>query len=307
MRRFALIGAGFIGGVHANNLAAHPDVDFALVYDVDETRAKSVADRYNARVATLDEVFDPTAVDAVFIASSTDTHADHLRRAATAGLPVLCEKPIDLDLPRPSRWFSTRMTEAFPPWSISTAVSIATTLNLRRVVASGDVGSGATDSDDLARPVPAAARVHRRLRRPDARSDRPLLRPREVDRRRGPRGRVRDGLDADRTETAASTATSTSPRSLCGFPAARWSRSTVRARSATDTTNASRYSDRPAWSKRAAIGPVRYLATQSDQVVDDGLHDSWFERVAASYRAALDHFVDALEGRTTIGPTWPRR
>ena len=38
------------------------------------------------------------------------------------------------------------------------------------------------------------------------------------------------------------------------------------------------------------------------QVVDDGMHDSWFERVAASYRAALDHFVDALEGRGTIGP-----
>jgi myo-inositol 2-dehydrogenase/D-chiro-inositol 1-dehydrogenase len=32
------------------------------------------------------------------------------------------------------------------------------------------------------------------------------------------------------------------------------------------------------------------------------MHDSWFDRVAASYRAALDHFVDALEGRGTIGP-----
>ena len=38
------------------------------------------------------------------------------------------------------------------------------------------------------------------------------------------------------------------------------------------------------------------------QVLDDGMHDGWFERVAASYRAALDHFVDALEGRTAIGP-----
>ena len=65
MQRFALIGAGFIGGVHAENLAAHPDVDFALVYDVDEARAQSIADRYNANVATLDEAFDPTAIDAV--------------------------------------------------------------------------------------------------------------------------------------------------------------------------------------------------------------------------------------------------
>ena len=39
MHRFALIGAGFIGSVHAQSLAAHPDVDFALVYDVDHARA----------------------------------------------------------------------------------------------------------------------------------------------------------------------------------------------------------------------------------------------------------------------------
>jgi predicted dehydrogenase len=39
-----------------------------------------------------------------------------------------------------------------------------------------------------------------------------------------------------------------------------------------------------------------------DQVIGDGLHNSWFERVAASYRTALDHFVDALEGRGVIGP-----
>ena len=30
MQRFALIGAGFIGSVHAQSLAAHPAVDFRL-------------------------------------------------------------------------------------------------------------------------------------------------------------------------------------------------------------------------------------------------------------------------------------
>ena len=87
MQRFALIGAGFIGGVHAENLAAHPDVDFALVYDVDEARAQSIADRTTPTSRQLDEAFDPTATDAVFIASSTDTHADHLRRAAMSEPP----------------------------------------------------------------------------------------------------------------------------------------------------------------------------------------------------------------------------
>ena len=46
----------------------------------------------------------------------------------------------------------------------------------------------------------------------------------------------------------------------------------------------------------------RGFSLQHQVVVDDGLHDDWFERIAPSYRAAFDHFVDALE-RTTIGPT----
>lgn len=99
MQRFALIGAGFIGSVHARSLAEHPDVDFRLVYDVDGARAEALAAAHGARAArSLAEAFDPELVDAVFIASSTDTHAENLRRAADAGLAVLVEKPIDLDL-----------------------------------------------------------------------------------------------------------------------------------------------------------------------------------------------------------------
>ena len=99
MQRFALLGAGFIGGVHAANLAAHPEIDFTLVYDVDAARAATVAQRHGSSPSTdIDAAFDPASVDAVLIASSTDTHAGHLRHAADRGIAVLCEKPIDLDL-----------------------------------------------------------------------------------------------------------------------------------------------------------------------------------------------------------------
>ena len=95
MQRFALIGAGFIGTVHAANLAVNPDVDFCFVYDVDTNRAAVIADTFGAAVAgSLDEIFDAGAIDAVFIASSTDTHAGHLRRAADAGVAARCEKPL---------------------------------------------------------------------------------------------------------------------------------------------------------------------------------------------------------------------
>ncbi len=42
-------------------------------------------------------------MDAVLIASSTDTHVDLMTLAAKAGKAVLCEKPIDLDIKRVDR------------------------------------------------------------------------------------------------------------------------------------------------------------------------------------------------------------
>jgi len=99
MQRIALIGAGFMGSHHAANLAAHPDVNFVAVCDPVLDRALAVGQQYGA-TATSDpaEVFDPSRVDAVLVASSTDTHATHLRAAADAGVAVLCEKPIDPSL-----------------------------------------------------------------------------------------------------------------------------------------------------------------------------------------------------------------
>ena len=45
-------------------------------------------------------IFASPEVDAVLIATATDTHADLLEHAVAAGKPVLCEKPIDLSLAR---------------------------------------------------------------------------------------------------------------------------------------------------------------------------------------------------------------
>jgi len=100
MLRFALLGAGFIGTVHAESLAKHPEVDFRLVFDLDSERAATLAQRHGAQAGTLAECFDRDQVDAVLIASSTNAHAEHLRLAADNDMPTLCEKPIDLDLAR---------------------------------------------------------------------------------------------------------------------------------------------------------------------------------------------------------------
>jgi myo-inositol 2-dehydrogenase/D-chiro-inositol 1-dehydrogenase len=101
MFRIALFGAGRIGQVHARSIAAHQDAQLAWVCDPVLPAAKAVAEQYGGRAAMdIDEVFHDSSLDGVLIASPTPTHVDLLTRSAQAGKPVLCEKPIDLDLAR---------------------------------------------------------------------------------------------------------------------------------------------------------------------------------------------------------------
>ncbi len=91
-----LIGAGRIGAYHAGILKSLDGVDDLLVFDAVADRAESVAHEIGATPSDLDRLFE--VADAVVIASSTDTHAEMLERAAGVGKPAFCEKPIDLDL-----------------------------------------------------------------------------------------------------------------------------------------------------------------------------------------------------------------
>jgi len=101
MIKFALFGAGFIGKVHANNIATHPRATLQYVYDVYTQAAEQLASRLGAKVASSpEEIWTADDVDAVVIASSTNTHADLLSRAIQAHKPAYCEKPIDLNMDR---------------------------------------------------------------------------------------------------------------------------------------------------------------------------------------------------------------
>ncbi len=101
MINFAIFGAGFIGNVHANNIHNHPRAGLRYVYDVNQKAAAKFNEQFGAEVvASPDAIWSAPDVDAVLIASSTNTHADLLSAALDAGKPVFCEKPIDLDIER---------------------------------------------------------------------------------------------------------------------------------------------------------------------------------------------------------------
>ena len=98
MTKLALIGAGRIGKVHARAVAAIANTSIKYVCDVHEPSATELSTQVGAQVATIETVFSDNEIDAIIIASATDTHAPLLARCAESGMPVFCEKPIDLNL-----------------------------------------------------------------------------------------------------------------------------------------------------------------------------------------------------------------
>jgi myo-inositol 2-dehydrogenase / D-chiro-inositol 1-dehydrogenase len=101
MLSFCLVGAGFIGPVHAANIAARADARLGWVVDLNAQAGKALADKHGARfTAKLDEALSDANVGAVLICTPPRTHAAIIERAARAGKAIFCEKPVDLDMKR---------------------------------------------------------------------------------------------------------------------------------------------------------------------------------------------------------------
>jgi myo-inositol 2-dehydrogenase / D-chiro-inositol 1-dehydrogenase len=100
MLKVGLLGAGRIAGVHATAISSHPGSQLVAVSDINTEAASKLAKAYHAEARSTDAILNDPAINAVLIATSTDTHSDLIERAAAAGKAVLCEKPVDLSLSR---------------------------------------------------------------------------------------------------------------------------------------------------------------------------------------------------------------
>jgi myo-inositol 2-dehydrogenase/D-chiro-inositol 1-dehydrogenase len=100
--RFAIIGAGRIGQVHAENLTRRiQGAEVVAIADLVPEAAERTARRFGIAEASGNpaDVIGRDDVDAIAICSSTETHADFITQAARAGKHAFCEKPIALRLP----------------------------------------------------------------------------------------------------------------------------------------------------------------------------------------------------------------
>ena len=91
--KVGIIGAGYIGGVHAGLLARDERLRLAMVYDIATERAERLARSSGADIAhTSEELIE--AVDAVYITTPNTRHTAVALAAIEAGKHVFCEKPM---------------------------------------------------------------------------------------------------------------------------------------------------------------------------------------------------------------------
>lgn len=96
--RWGVIGAGGIARRRTipEGILAAADAELTVVYSPNS--GAEVARQFGVRVAATEAEVYESDVDAVYIASPVDCHRRQVERAASAGLHILCEKPLATNL-----------------------------------------------------------------------------------------------------------------------------------------------------------------------------------------------------------------
>lgn len=104
MLGIALLGSGRMAHVYGPKINAHPKMHLVTVFNPNLASAENAAELYGGTAsADLDAVLGNPSVDAVVIATPTNTHVEYIEATAKAGKAIYCEKPLDQTLERVDR------------------------------------------------------------------------------------------------------------------------------------------------------------------------------------------------------------
>src|SRR3989344_313852 len=96
MVKVGVIGCGHWGPNHIRILSGHPQAKVVMCADSSEDRLKAIKGLYPEIIAVKDykELLNSPDVQAVCIATPTNTHFTIAKEALENGKHVLCEKPL---------------------------------------------------------------------------------------------------------------------------------------------------------------------------------------------------------------------
>jgi myo-inositol 2-dehydrogenase/D-chiro-inositol 1-dehydrogenase len=159
MLRIGFAGTGLIAWAHGLGLKAMIDAgvidaDIGVVYDVNEKRARRLADVCGADVVDgLSELM--RRCDAVWVCTPTASHRGVVDAALAAGVAIFCEKPLDTDLAGADRLVAAVTAGGVPAQSGLVLQSAPVFRTLRALVDSGTLGRpmAATIRDDQYFPI----------------------------------------------------------------------------------------------------------------------------------------------------------
>lgn len=163
--KWGVIGCGGIADRRTipEGFMASPEAEVVIVQDVDEERARGVAEKYGIENWSTREqaVVENEQVEAVYVATPTHLHRQHVLMAAEAGKHVLCEKPLAVNVEQ-----AEEMIEACRRAGVKLGVNFMMRFHachawLRRAIEAGDMGKPVLGKAELTcwyPPLPGAFR-----------------------------------------------------------------------------------------------------------------------------------------------------
>jgi predicted dehydrogenase len=141
--RWGIIGAGDVTEVKSGPAFRRiPGVELVAVMRRNADLARDYARRHSVERwhSDAEEILRADDIDAVYIATHPNTHAEYTRRAAAAGKAVLVEKPMAVDAEECRSMTAACKTAGVPLWVAYYRRALPRFEHVRRLIADGAIG-----------------------------------------------------------------------------------------------------------------------------------------------------------------------
>ena len=140
--RVAVIGTGFVGRVHVENIRRQHDAELIAIADQSEQLATSFGKQLGITraVGNYNQLLQDPAIDVVHICTPNATHFPIAMAAIKAGKNVICEKPLAMTSEEASQLLSFAQAKGIIHATSYNLRFYPLVAQMRRMISSGEVG-----------------------------------------------------------------------------------------------------------------------------------------------------------------------